>query len=75
MDALDDTVHISGKHVGPPLAFKCIKASGGRVPRTLIGVARIYPVLYKERYTTGCKLKTLPDLFHWSILNCTIQVA
>ncbi|KAM0883363.1 hypothetical protein ACQ4PT_031677 [Festuca glaucescens] len=41
------------KHVGPPLAFKCIKASGGRVPRTLIGVARIYPVLYKERLSDG----------------------
>jgi hypothetical protein len=74
IDSLDDIVHISGKHVGPPLAFKCIKASGGRVPRTLVGVARIYPVLYKERYTTRCKLKTLPYLFHWSILNCIIQV-
>ncbi|XP_051223047.1 protein BREAST CANCER SUSCEPTIBILITY 2 homolog B isoform X4 [Lolium perenne] len=41
------------KHVGPPLAFKCIKASGGRVPRTLVGVARIYPVLYKERLSDG----------------------
>ncbi|CAM0879681.1 unnamed protein product [Alopecurus aequalis] len=41
------------KHVGPPLAFKCIKASGGRVPRTLVGVARIYPVLYKERLPDG----------------------
>ncbi|CAM0879886.1 unnamed protein product [Alopecurus aequalis] len=41
------------KHFGPPLAFKCIKASGGRVPRTLVGVARIYPVLYKERLPDG----------------------
>ncbi|KAE8792571.1 Breast cancer type 2 susceptibility protein-like protein [Hordeum vulgare] len=37
----------------PPLAFKCIKASGGRVPRTLVGVARIYPVLYRERLPEG----------------------
>nr|XP_045090587.1 protein BREAST CANCER SUSCEPTIBILITY 2 homolog B isoform X12 [Aegilops tauschii subsp. strangulata] len=44
------------KHVGPPLAFKCIKASGGRVPRTLVGVARIYPVLYKERLPDGSSI-------------------
>ncbi|KAL6627377.1 hypothetical protein ACP70R_031103 [Stipagrostis hirtigluma subsp. patula] len=43
----------SGKHVGLPLAFKCIKASGGRVPRTLVGVTRIYPVLYRERLPDG----------------------
>uniref|UniRef100_A0ACD5TRR7 Uncharacterized protein n=1 Tax=Avena sativa TaxID=4498 RepID=A0ACD5TRR7_AVESA len=41
------------KHVGPPLAFNCIKPSGGRVPRTLVGVARIYPILYKERLPDG----------------------
>ncbi|KAI7741842.1 hypothetical protein M8C21_003275 [Ambrosia artemisiifolia] len=32
-----------------PLAFKCIKGSGGVVPSTLVGVTRIYPVLYRER--------------------------
>ncbi|KVI03323.1 BRCA2, oligonucleotide/oligosaccharide-binding 1 [Cynara cardunculus var. scolymus] len=36
-----------------PLAFKCIKGSGGVVPSTLVGVIRIYPVLYKERLTDG----------------------
>ncbi|CAL4978042.1 unnamed protein product [Urochloa decumbens] len=41
------------KHVGLPLAFKCIKASGGRVPRTLVGITRIYPVLYRERLPDG----------------------
>ncbi|RCV24794.1 hypothetical protein SETIT_5G114900v2 [Setaria italica] len=40
-------------HVGLPLAFKCIKASGGRVPRTLVGITRIYPVLYRERLPDG----------------------
>ncbi|PNT69978.1 hypothetical protein BRADI_2g03990v3 [Brachypodium distachyon] len=48
----DDTLGFC-KHVGPPLAFKCIKASGGRVPRTLVGVSRIYPVLYKEKLPDG----------------------
>ncbi|KAD6796071.1 hypothetical protein E3N88_06967 [Mikania micrantha] len=37
----------------PPLAFKCIKGSGGVVPRTLIGITRIYPVLYRERLSDG----------------------
>nr|CAB3476155.1 unnamed protein product [Digitaria exilis] len=46
-------VHINGKHVGLPLAFKCIKASGGRVPRTLVGITRIYPVLFRERFPDG----------------------
>uniref|UniRef100_A0A0E0JEH1 Tower domain-containing protein n=1 Tax=Oryza punctata TaxID=4537 RepID=A0A0E0JEH1_ORYPU len=41
------------KHAGVPLAFKCIKASGGRVPRTLVGVTRIYPVMYRERFSDG----------------------
>ncbi|KAF8663008.1 hypothetical protein HU200_055596 [Digitaria exilis] len=41
------------KHVGLPLAFKCIKASGGRVPRTLVGITRIYPVLFRERFPDG----------------------
>jgi hypothetical protein len=54
----DNHSYISGKHVGLPLAFKCIKASGGRVPRTLVGITRIYPVLYRERYMAGCKQNT-----------------
>ncbi|OVA07838.1 BRCA2 repeat [Macleaya cordata] len=41
------------KELGPPLAFSCIKGDGGLVPRTLVGVTRIYPVLYKERLTDG----------------------
>ncbi|TVU21686.1 hypothetical protein EJB05_31338, partial [Eragrostis curvula] len=41
------------KHIGLPLAFKCIKAAGGRVPRTLVGLTRIYPVLYRERLPDG----------------------
>lgn len=41
------------KGVGVPLAFRSIKASGGPVPRTLVGVARIYPILYKERFANG----------------------
>ncbi|KAL6228135.1 hypothetical protein ACLB2K_002089 [Fragaria x ananassa] len=39
--------------VGPPLAFKCIKSDGGLIPWTLVGVTRIYPVLYKERLSNG----------------------
>ncbi|KAK3163964.1 hypothetical protein QOZ80_1AG0010770 [Eleusine coracana subsp. coracana] len=42
------------KGVGLPLAFNCIKASGGKVPRALVGVTRIYPVLYRERLCDGC---------------------
>ncbi|KAF5946389.1 hypothetical protein HYC85_016617, partial [Camellia sinensis] len=38
----------SGKGGGAPLAFRCIKGMGGPVPSTLIGVTRIYPVLYRE---------------------------
>ncbi|XP_031398637.1 protein BREAST CANCER SUSCEPTIBILITY 2 homolog B-like [Punica granatum] len=34
---------------GAPLAFRCIKSNGGPVPQTLIGVARVYPILYRER--------------------------
>ncbi|XVF08337.1 hypothetical protein REPUB_Repub06bG0218000 [Reevesia pubescens] len=41
------------KGVGTPLAFRCIKSDGGPVPRTLAGVARIYPVLYRERLSNG----------------------
>ncbi len=37
------------KGVGSPLAFRCIKSNGGPVPQTIVGVTRIYPVLYKER--------------------------
>ncbi|XWS43893.1 hypothetical protein CRYUN_Cryun16bG0143700 [Craigia yunnanensis] len=41
------------KGVGTPLAFRCIKSDGGPVPRTLVGVTRIYPVLYRERLSNG----------------------
>ncbi|KAG0477017.1 hypothetical protein HPP92_013858 [Vanilla planifolia] len=41
------------KGIGAPLAFRCIKANGGKVPRTLVGIKRIYPILYKERLTNG----------------------
>ncbi|CAI9287354.1 unnamed protein product [Lactuca saligna] len=36
-----------------PLSLKCIKGSGGVVPSTLVGVTRIYPVLYRERLSEG----------------------
>lgn len=41
---------VVGKSACAPLAFKCIKGSGGVVPSTLVGVTRVYPVLYRERY-------------------------
>ncbi|XP_058000163.1 protein BREAST CANCER SUSCEPTIBILITY 2 homolog B isoform X2 [Hevea brasiliensis] len=41
------------KDVGPPLAFRCIKSNGGLVPQTLVGVTRIYPVLFKEKLING----------------------
>ncbi|XP_012089778.1 protein BREAST CANCER SUSCEPTIBILITY 2 homolog B isoform X2 [Jatropha curcas] len=41
------------KGVGPPLAFRCIKNNGGPIPRTLVGVTRIYPILYKEKLRDG----------------------
>ncbi|XP_021908727.1 protein BREAST CANCER SUSCEPTIBILITY 2 homolog B isoform X3 [Carica papaya] len=41
------------KSVGDPLAFRCIKRNGGPVPCTLVGVTRVYPILYKERLTNG----------------------
>ncbi|XP_042510646.1 protein BREAST CANCER SUSCEPTIBILITY 2 homolog B-like isoform X2 [Macadamia integrifolia] len=41
------------KGLGTPLAFRCIKGGGGIVPRTLVGITRIYPVLYKERLSNG----------------------
>ncbi|XP_010451954.1 PREDICTED: protein BREAST CANCER SUSCEPTIBILITY 2 homolog B isoform X1 [Camelina sativa] len=37
------------KEVGVPLAFNCIKCNGGPVPKTLAGITRIYPILYKEK--------------------------
>ncbi|KAL0375393.1 UNVERIFIED_CONTAM: protein BREAST CANCER SUSCEPTIBILITY 2B [Sesamum radiatum] len=46
------TVHL-GKNAGVPLAFRCIKGTGGAVPSTLVGVTRIYPVLYRERLSNG----------------------
>lgn len=36
-----------------PLAFSCIKEGGGPVPRTFVGVTRIYPTLYMERLANG----------------------
>ncbi|KAK1272350.1 hypothetical protein QJS04_geneDACA005966 [Acorus gramineus] len=60
------TIHINGtyraswddrlgfcKSPSVPLAFWCIKGYGGQVPRTLVGVERIYPILYKERFSDG----------------------
>ncbi|PIN01752.1 DNA recombinational repair protein BRCA2 [Handroanthus impetiginosus] len=41
------------KSAGIPLAFRCIKSTGGAVPSTLVGVTRIYPVLYRERLSNG----------------------
>ncbi|BBH02574.1 Protein BREAST CANCER SUSCEPTIBILITY 2 homolog A [Prunus dulcis] len=43
----------AGKGAGAPLAFNCVKSGGGAVPCTLLGVTRIYPVLYKERLSNG----------------------
>ncbi|CAN6467440.1 unnamed protein product [Victoria cruziana] len=36
-----------------PLSFRCINVNGGAVLRTLVGVARLYPLLYKERLQQG----------------------
>ncbi|CAA2969893.1 BREAST CANCER SUSCEPTIBILITY 2 homolog B-like isoform X1 [Olea europaea subsp. europaea] len=41
------------KSASVPLAFKCIKGTGGAVPSTLVGVERIYPILYRERLSNG----------------------
>ncbi|KAL5550739.1 hypothetical protein UlMin_000915 [Ulmus minor] len=41
------------KRLGIPLAFKCIKSNGGPVPQTLVGITRIYPVLFKEKLCNG----------------------
>ncbi|XP_027361292.1 protein BREAST CANCER SUSCEPTIBILITY 2 homolog B-like [Abrus precatorius] len=38
---------------GPPLAFRCIKSNGGLIPQTLAGITRIYPILYRERLSSG----------------------
>ncbi|KAJ6343075.1 hypothetical protein OIU76_004919 [Salix suchowensis] len=43
------------KGIGSPLAFRCIKSNGGPVPRVLVGVTRIYPVLYKDKLSNGGK--------------------
>ncbi|KAF3794432.1 BREAST CANCER SUSCEPTIBILITY 2-like protein A [Nymphaea thermarum] len=36
-----------------PLSFRCINVNGGAVLRTLVGVTRLYPLLYKERLQQG----------------------
>ncbi|XP_073225419.1 protein BREAST CANCER SUSCEPTIBILITY 2 homolog B-like isoform X2 [Cicer arietinum] len=41
------------KVAGPPLAFRCIKSNGGIIPLTLVGITRMYPILYKERLSSG----------------------
>ncbi|KAJ3686696.1 hypothetical protein LUZ61_015860 [Rhynchospora tenuis] len=41
------------KRFGPPLAFWCIRNSGGTVPLTLLGIKKIYPLLYRERLSNG----------------------
>ncbi|CAK9150441.1 unnamed protein product [Ilex paraguariensis] len=41
------------KDGGAPLAFRCIKGIGGAVPSTLVGITRIYPLLYRERLSNG----------------------
>ncbi|KAL3536566.1 hypothetical protein ACH5RR_005027 [Cinchona calisaya] len=38
---------------GLPLAFRSIKSTGGIVPSTLVGILRIYPVIYRERLSNG----------------------
>nr|GMC84519.1 protein BREAST CANCER SUSCEPTIBILITY 2 homolog B-like isoform X1 [Ipomoea batatas] len=45
----------AGKGRGVPLAFNSIKDSGGAVPITLVGISRIYPVLYRERSIVEAK--------------------
>ncbi|KAG9439694.1 hypothetical protein H6P81_019859 [Aristolochia fimbriata] len=39
-----------------PLAFRCIKPAGGPVPRTLVGITRVYPIIYKERLADGTSI-------------------
>ncbi|KAK8947326.1 hypothetical protein KSP39_PZI006686 [Platanthera zijinensis] len=41
------------KGVRAPLDFRCIKGGGGRVPSTVVGISRLYPILYKERLPDG----------------------
>ncbi|KAH8489969.1 hypothetical protein H0E87_025256 [Populus deltoides] len=43
------------KGIGAPLAFRCIKSNGGPVPRVLVGVTRVYPVLYKDKLSNGSR--------------------
>ncbi|KAJ8550224.1 hypothetical protein K7X08_035710 [Anisodus acutangulus] len=38
---------------GIPLSFMSIKDGGGAVPITLVGISRIYPVLFRERLSNG----------------------
>ncbi|XP_060193023.1 protein BREAST CANCER SUSCEPTIBILITY 2 homolog B-like [Lycium barbarum] len=38
---------------GIPLSFMSIKEGGGAVPITLVGISRIYPVLFRERLSNG----------------------
>ncbi|KAL6520885.1 hypothetical protein OROGR_017454 [Orobanche gracilis] len=44
------------KFAGVPLAFRCIKETGGAVPSTLVGVTRIYPLRYRERLNNGSSI-------------------
>ncbi|KAK4799413.1 hypothetical protein SAY86_024778 [Trapa natans] len=48
----DDQLGFCKGHYGP-LAFRCIKSNGGPVPQTLVGVTRIYPILFKESVSGG----------------------
>lgn len=59
-------MNFSGKGIGAPLAFSCIKSAGGKVPRTLVGITRIYPVLYKERLVlvAFCLFLVLQSLYN-----------
>ncbi|KAJ4782388.1 Breast cancer type 2 susceptibility protein-like protein [Rhynchospora pubera] len=41
------------KRIGPPLAFWCIRNSGGTIPLTLLGIKKMYPLLYRERLSNG----------------------
>ncbi|MCE3215677.1 hypothetical protein HAX54_003180 [Datura stramonium] len=38
---------------GIPLSFMSIKDGGGAVPITLVGISRIYPILFRERLSNG----------------------
>lgn len=60
--------YILGKGPGPPLAFRCIKSYGGIVPMTLVGVTRVYPLLYKERYITESQTENACQILRY--LSC-----